>query len=301
MGERTALTKTLEKKAKDSATSKPKENLYESMDPPVEKILHLQRTIGNQAVQRLLKSGTIQVNQVTSMVQGQTGSAEEGVPQAGIESVEGSQSQTTIPAVPHAFTIALNNLYIVGPRSAVFDTIRQALEPLTVQAGRELQLGRQGSSDLELNFDAGGHESRPCGFNILGNEGGEDIFVGAHEDLRVCCGPRRDPLNPGEIDYFTQVKRVFDPDEPEFGRFVGNTAVHELGHIMAQLEHTPVRSNFMYSGNLPQGMRTMQSMRQHWAGQKSLSSDQNHRLVEAIRTNQFSGGMEVIYVPNPSD
>jgi hypothetical protein len=60
MSEKVGLkAKTSENKGKESA-SKPKENFYESMDSPVEQILHLQRTIGNQAVQRLIKSGTIQ-------------------------------------------------------------------------------------------------------------------------------------------------------------------------------------------------------------------------------------------------
>ena len=59
MSERTALTKISETKGKSPST-KPKGNLYQSMDSPVEDILHLQQTIGNQAVQRLLKSGAIQ-------------------------------------------------------------------------------------------------------------------------------------------------------------------------------------------------------------------------------------------------
>ncbi len=60
MSERAALTKTSENKGKVSVSAKPKENFYESMDSPVEQIFHLQQTIGNQAVQRLIKSGTIQ-------------------------------------------------------------------------------------------------------------------------------------------------------------------------------------------------------------------------------------------------
>jgi len=59
MSERTVLTKTSETTGKSPST-KPKENLYQSMDSPLEQILHLQRTLGNQAVQRLIKSGSIQ-------------------------------------------------------------------------------------------------------------------------------------------------------------------------------------------------------------------------------------------------
>ena len=60
MSEKAALTKTSGKKAKESVSTKPKENLSQSMDSPVEQILDLQQTIGNQAVQRLINSGTLQ-------------------------------------------------------------------------------------------------------------------------------------------------------------------------------------------------------------------------------------------------
>ncbi|MHC4215591.1 MAG: eCIS core domain-containing protein, partial [Planctomycetota bacterium] len=60
MNERAALTKTSENKGKNPIGAKPKENFYESMDSPVEQIFHLQRTIGNQAVQGMIKNRTIQ-------------------------------------------------------------------------------------------------------------------------------------------------------------------------------------------------------------------------------------------------
>jgi len=60
MTKQASLTKTPENKGKESVGAKAKNNFYESMDSPVEQIFHLQRTVGNQAVQRLLKSGTLQ-------------------------------------------------------------------------------------------------------------------------------------------------------------------------------------------------------------------------------------------------
>jgi hypothetical protein len=60
MSEKIGLkAKTSETKGKSPST-KPRENLYQSLDSPVEEILHLQQTIGNQAVQRLMKSRTLQ-------------------------------------------------------------------------------------------------------------------------------------------------------------------------------------------------------------------------------------------------
>jgi hypothetical protein len=60
MSKQASLTKTSENKGKNSVAAKPKENTYQTMDSPVQQILNLQQTMGNQAVQRLIKSGRIQ-------------------------------------------------------------------------------------------------------------------------------------------------------------------------------------------------------------------------------------------------
>jgi len=209
------------------------------------------------------------------------------------------------PRPSRAFRIVLEDVASVGsvPRRKVEETIAEAFAPLARRAGRELDLGRRPPGDLLLSFGPGGGESRPCALLILGNEGGGDIFVGAHRDLRVCGLPERlpDPSGLGlsdEVSYAPQIERVFDDDEPEFGRFVGNTAVHELGHMIATLEHTNDPDNYMLSvgrtgANLPRERRNRTSMRFHWAGTKSFTSDQADRLVGAIRTGQYLGGMRV--------
>lgn len=52
--------KTSEKKQKSNNASGPKQDLSGSLTSPADQILHLQRTIGNQVVQKLIKSSTIQ-------------------------------------------------------------------------------------------------------------------------------------------------------------------------------------------------------------------------------------------------
>ena len=200
--------------------------------------------------------------------------------------------------------LVLEEGWRVRPTAAMVETIRAALDPLATLAGRQLQihvgrgiLARQ--ADLLLSFDAGGRETRPCaGILILGNEGGGDIFVGAHESLRVCGGPRGDPRDPQGIDYVSQLEHVFENGEPEFAHFVANTCVHELGHVMAQLDHTSDPGNFMHStptlgANLPPDRRTRENMRRHWAGRKTFTPDQARALVCAIRTGNFPGGMRI--------
>jgi hypothetical protein len=206
------------------------------------------------------------------------------------------------PSITTPLIIILEDVFIVPQFRVVEDTIRQAIEPIANAAGRQLQFARRPPGDLSLLFDLGGRGSGPCTLLILGNEGGGEIFVGAHEELRVCSGPQGTPDNP---DYVSQLERVFSRGEAEFARFVGNTAVHELAHLMVQMPHTSDRGNFMHShprlgANLPQNLRTLQSMRRHWAGTKTFTAGQILLLQEAIRTGRFTGGMTTTHVPPPT-
>jgi hypothetical protein len=206
--------------------------------------------------------------------------------------------------IAKTLNLLLENGWRVRPTKVMVDTIRTALGPLAVRAGRELQINvGQGilswQADLTLDFDPGGRETRPCaGILILGNEGGGEIYVGAHESLRLCNGPQGDPRDPGGIDYASQLQHVFENGEPEFARFVANTCVHELGHDMAQLPHTADPDNFMFASrrlgaNLPRERRTIQAMRRHWAGPKSFTPTQQQALVCAMQTGNFPGGMRL--------
>jgi len=204
-------------------------------------------------------------------------------------------------------TIELEDGWMVRPASIMVLTIREALAPIASQAGRKLQIHlgtgvATGRGDLNLHFDSGGRETRPCGgILIFGNEGGGGIFVGAHESLRVCNGSVQSVDDPSDIDYGSQLEQVFENGEPEFARFVGNTCVHELAHIIAKIEHTADPDNFMFSvgslgGNLPRDRRTRESMRRHWGGPKTFTSDQIKRMVCAMHTGYFPGGDKFKFV-----
>lgn len=60
MSEKATLTKTSENKAQVSLSKRSNENHSQSLDSPVEQILQMQQTMGNQAVQKLFDNGTIQ-------------------------------------------------------------------------------------------------------------------------------------------------------------------------------------------------------------------------------------------------
>jgi hypothetical protein len=182
------------------------------------------------------------------------------------------------------FTILLEDLGIIHTPGVVQAVIRNALGPIARDAGRNLRLVLTGSADISLAFDPGGQASTPCGLLILGNEGGGDIWVGACQDLRVCNDNPR-----------TRLQYVFSPNEIPFGRFVGNVAVHELGHMIAGLPHSSDRHNFMHFGiPIPRHLRTRDNMRRHWAGRFRFNQAQIQSLRSAIQINTFTGVADFI-------
>ena len=264
----------------------------------------LQRKVGNGATARLLgKSDSLSRREATELAECIRIMGEESSDYCR-EVVLGEGPSTSGPQVPRIFRIVLEDLTSVrSGRSQVEGKVTQEFGPLAKRAGRDLEVRRQPPGDLLLSFTTLGGESRPCGgVMFMGNEGGGEIYVGAHRDLRV-CGTTERRLDPSgqptdEIAYADPLERVFDESEPEFGMFVGNTAVHELGHIAAKLSHTSAADNYMFAvksvgANLPEARRTKKSMRLHWGGPKTFTPGQADLLVAAIQSNQFAGGMSV--------
>jgi hypothetical protein len=60
MGERIKITAKKPLSTKENSALHKQRTGFRSQSSPVDRILFLQRTIGNQAVQRLIKSGTLQ-------------------------------------------------------------------------------------------------------------------------------------------------------------------------------------------------------------------------------------------------
>jgi hypothetical protein len=167
-------------------------------------------------------------------------------------------------------------------------TIRGAIGPLVEQAGRKLQFstGSQATEDVVITFTDAPQKIRPCeGVLFLGVEGGGLVFVDAHTHMRVCGG--RNPL-----------EALFGTNDPELAHAIGNTAVHEIGHRLASLDHVPDPSNFLYAvpgigANLPPGQRSRESLRKHFGGKKSFNEEQRKALMLAIGSGYYSGGERI--------
>jgi hypothetical protein len=196
--------------------------------------------------------------------------------------------------IAKVLTLVLENAYLVRPTYVLVSTIREALAPLVQQAGRELKIVQQRilpqQGELTITFFPGGGGPRLCGVRILGQDAGGAVWVGAHEAMRACGDIHGDPQDPQDLDHSSQIDPLFDNGEPEFARFVANTAVHELGHIMANLEHSLDRYNFMSNEDLPFELRNRDNLRQFYSSRLHFDAAQVHRLVCAIQTGDFPGG-----------
>jgi hypothetical protein len=190
--------------------------------------------------------------------------------------------------------LALHGLEVVSPRlrQEVVYIIRREFEPFVVEAGRTLRL-TVGSShgDLNLEFDTTSPPGRICQNTVLGEDGTGSVFVIAHRDLRV-CGPRDE--RTGRRD-----TRRFLTNRWLLARAIANTAIHELGHFIADLDHSADSSNYMITGSPPVSRRSLATQREHWAGRKSFTDLQRQRLVAQIRANHWLGDFTVEFQPAP--
>lgn len=192
----------------------------------------------------------------------------------------------------------LTGLDKVSPktRSEVIVAIRQALGPLVEAAGRSLTITTgPHRGDLSIDFDSTTpphpnegklpNSEGVCGVSLMGEDAGETVFVRAHRDLRVCG-----PVNPatGKRD----TRRVLTTSWL-LGPALANTAMHELGHFIANLDHVNGSGNFMTISGPPKDKRTMATQREFWAGKMVFSQEQKQRLIEQLKKKEWLGDLQI--------
>jgi hypothetical protein len=192
-----------------------------------------------------------------------------------------------------ALHLVLHGLDRVTPRlrQEVVYILRQEFGPIVAEAGRTLKMtvGPR-TGDLNLYFDTTTAPARICQNTLLGEDASGVVWVEAHRNLRVCS--QRD--RAGNRD-----TRRFLTRDWLLGRAVANTAMHELGHFIANLDHSADTSNYMMTGSMPTAQRTLTSQRKHWAGRQSFSSGQRARLVAQLQACRWLGDFEVEFSPGP--
>jgi hypothetical protein len=170
------------------------------------------------------------------------------------------------------------------------EVLRQ-LETLVRQAGRTLRVvmrpgNRSMRSELNLTLSDGGRPLHKCGPRILGEDGMGDVDIAAHYYGRV-CGPTKDE------------RRVLITDQL-LAKALANTALHELGHFIAGLEHSEDLNNYMTTVGPVGGARTFKSVQGWYAGPKTWTQDQRDKLIEALRTGNYNDPLQVQDQPGPA-
>lgn len=235
-----------------------------------------------EAVQRFLQSLRIAPGQIQVQALGERF----GFPAANADE---DRAVLILVAVAQEFVVGLRKqTKVPGVKwGAVEQTIRDGIGPLVAEAGRKLQFstGSQ-KDDVVITFTDAPQVMRPCeGVLILGIEGGGVVFVDAHTQMRVCGGP-----NPLEA--------LFGAQDPAMAHAIGNTAMHEMGHRLASLDHALDPGNFLYSApgigsNLPPAQRSRENLRKHFGGKKRFNDDQRKALIQAIASGYYSGGERI--------
>jgi hypothetical protein len=77
------------------------------------------------------------------------------------------------------------------------------------------------------------------------------------------------------------------------GPALANTAIHELAHFIANLEHVNDATNFMSIFGPPVEDRTLSVQRDFWAGKKMFLPKQRERLIEQLKQEKWLGDMEI--------
>src|ERR1041384_1476890 len=128
----------------------------------------------------------------------------------------------------------LSGLNRLGPKTQaeIIVKVRQVLDPIFHEAGKRLIIttgNQRGDLNIDFDSDTNTKGSDVCALSLLGEDAGETVFVRAHRDLRVC----------GPIDSKTrkQDTRKILTAFWLLGPALANTAIHELGHFIADLEH----------------------------------------------------------------
>jgi hypothetical protein len=184
-------------------------------------------------------------------------------------------------------TLGLHGLEHLDPRTkaGVVWLIRKEFEPLVNQAGKRLRI-TTGShlGDLNITFvaDPEAMQRKACvATNWLGADAEGTVSIGGHRAIRVCS-----VANPET--HQRDVRRVLT-NHWLMAHALANTAMHELGHFIADLDHSGDPSNYMIDGGMPPELKTLRSQREWFAGQQSFTAEQRERLVAQIRAEVWQG------------
>jgi hypothetical protein len=188
----------------------------------------------------------------------------------------------------HSIRLALHGLGKLSERvqHEIIWIIRVEFGPIVTAAGARLRIipAVHSHGDLNIDFDSDSPPGKVCGATVLGEDAAGVIYVKAHRELRVC----------GKADaHGKRDTRRFLTTDVLLGRALANSAIHELGHFIADLDHASDAHNYMMTFGIPRANRTLRTQRQTWAGKQSFTPEQKHQLVTQLRARRWLGDLQV--------
>jgi hypothetical protein len=169
-------------------------------------------------------------------------------------------------------------------KAGVVWLFRKEFEPIVNEAGKTLRITtgqHRGDLNLSFNADPAQETKKACVNVFLGEDGTGSVSIGGHKNLRVCSPP--DPKT-GKRD----IRRILT-NHWLLAHALANTGMHELGHFIADLDHSTDGTNYMVDGSAPLAERNIRNRREWFAGQQNFTAEQRQNLVAQLKTEEWLG------------
>ena len=200
------------------------------------------------------------------------------------------------------FSIILNGVDTLPNCSSIVDTIKNGIKGLFKEAGREFEIKisrgiERKSGDLTLKFDKSLRHQGPGIVSFLGDASGRGgtIYVDEHRRMRLGGGirPQFTYNNDRKIlgtDYISRIKSLYEFDDPALAKFIGTTAVHEIGHMLGH-KGSLNPADIMYDiTKVPKARgTTVKSAKRFWSNTRPFLTNRQ-TMINAIKTGNVGTG-----------
>jgi peptidoglycan hydrolase-like protein with peptidoglycan-binding domain len=202
------------------------------------------------------------------------------------------------------FTIVLRGIDNLPNHSIVVQTIRDGLNDLFRAANKNLDIVidrgiEKKTGNLTLDIDRKFMYQGPGSLFVGGNASGTsgEVSLDEHRSRRLERGIRSQVVFEGgrkliRPDYVSQIQSLYEFDDPELARFIGNTALHEIGHMLGH-KGSLNPNDVMYDSTLmPKAHgNTVESARRFYSGKASFLT-KREEMIKAIKTGGIGTGEE---------
>jgi hypothetical protein len=190
--------------------------------------------------------------------------------------------------------VNLRHLANVGEvaRVAIVTTIKEGLAEVASAAELGLVISRRDAALppegnrhktwvwIELSFDKDPPAEDSCAMAVA-ECGTGSISVSRHRQLSVCG-----------TDQGTRKKRFLTSDWL-LGKALGNSGLHEIGHLIGDFQDNRLAGHIMSSTGPAREARTIKSQQDFWAGRLIWSPEEKAVLIRNLKRRVFDGGMTI--------